>query len=204
MCAIEYKALSEADSVWNSDVSSEEDSERNLEDDNAAAAVSHDYLFSCVSDVISPCPISFLSLFLFPLTFLWPKFLIFFSFATTKLARKRARKARINLARKQQIASYLSLDTKHVSRKTHTSPRVHFGFSNLVDSHATQTSQSVLSGFQCILCDSYSYVSSAKPVSDVQCKLPFMSCSNQSSDINLIQAGTPLALTSPIYTKALS
>ena len=96
---------------------SEEESEGNCEHDNTAAVVNHDRRFSCVSESE-----------IFPL-------------ATTKLElldSKCACKARINLVRKQQIASYLLFDAKNVSRKTLTPSRVRFGVSNLVARHATK------------------------------------------------------------------
>ena len=87
--------------------------------------------------------------------------------ATPKLDRKRARKAKINLVRKQKNASYLSFDTNIMSLTICTPSRVHFGVPLLIDHH-TAFFPSVSFGCRSILRDPYSYLSSATPVSDTE------------------------------------
>jgi len=90
-----------------------------------------------------------------------------FLLATIKLDRKCARKANINLVRKQKNASYLSFDTNNMSLTTSTPSRVHFGVPHLVDHH-TAFFPSVSFGCRSILQDPYSYLSSATPVSNTE------------------------------------
>ena len=162
-----YKALSEGNSTGNSDVSSEEDSEGDWEDDDTAAAVNRDRRFFCVSAVISPSPTSL------PFPVSVPTYLFVANMseilllATIKLDRKRARKAKINLVRKQKNASYLSFDTNIMSLTISTPSRVHFGVPLLIDHH-TAFFPSVSFGCRSILRDPYSYLSSATPVSDTE------------------------------------
>ena len=105
-----YKVLSQANSAANCDADSKEESEGGWEeaDGSTAAAVNRARCFSCVSSSISPSST--------PIVVFVTKYLSVAQIsqmsdisprATTKQDRKIARKAKIALVRKQQIASYL-------------------------------------------------------------------------------------------------
>jgi len=119
--------------------------------------------------------------------------------ASTKQNRKIARKAKIALVRKQQIASYLSRQSSSipVSRELPTQSRVHFCVSHSVVTHGQ--SQSTSCGIRPILRGSDSYRSSTSLVSGSSRTLLPMNwatrCLHQSSDIHLIPVGIPLVQT---------
>jgi len=112
--------------------------------------------------------------------------------ATTKQDRKIARKAKIALVRKQQIASYLSMESSSipVSRKLPTQSRVHFCVSHSFVTYGQ--SQSTSCGIRPILRGSDSYRSSASLVTGSPCTLLPMNwgtrCLHQSSICILFQS----------------
>jgi len=126
-----YKAISQTNSVANSDADSEDESEGDWDEVNGstAAAANRDHCFSCVSSSITPSstPIvvpvtTYLSVAqMSQMSDIPPR-------ATTKQHQKIARKAKIALVPKQQIASYLLRESSSipVSRKLPTQSRVHF------------------------------------------------------------------------------
>jgi len=118
-----YKVLSQANSAANCDADSKEESEGGWEeaDGSTAAAVNCARCFSCVSSSITPSST--------PIVVPVPTYLSLAKtsqisdippFAATKHGRKIAQKAKITLVRKQQIVSYLSMQSSSntVSRKT--------------------------------------------------------------------------------------
>jgi len=185
-----YKALSQANSAANCDADSKEESEGDWEEANrrTAAAVNRDRCFSSVSSSVS---LSSTSIVVVP-TYLslakTSRISDIPPFAATKHGRKIAQKAKITLVRKQQIASYLSMENSlnTVSRKTPTQSRIHFCVSNSVVRHGQ--SQSTSCRISPILRGSDSRRSSASLVTDSPCTLLPMKwgkrCLHQSSDIH--------------------
>ena len=196
-----YKALSQTNSVANSDADSEDESEGDWDEVNGstAAAANRDHCFSCVSSSITPSstPIvvpvtTYLSVAqMSQMSDIPPR-------ATTKQHQKIARKAKIALVPKQQIASYLLRESSSipVSRKLPTQSRVHFCvFHSIVthDSLSPLRAESVL------------FYGVRIPIVHLPHSLlvhrahwPMnwgTRCLHQSSDIHLIPVGTPLAQT---------